>query len=146
MLPWKFFGLTPRDMSGELIRTWNKVQQVGVLAGAQPSFSWIVPADRAAVVTGFSCQLVTGGDQPEGVEMFLDVPGTIVQLLYLNAPMLRMVTTSSTHGLATAACYFIAGPGQRITLTARTQLNASVQDALFGLAAFLIPRGDATYL
>jgi len=146
MLPWKFFNLTPRDMSGELIRTFNKTADSNVLAGSNPSVSFQVPADRVCIVTGCSASFLSGGDAPEQLQVSVNEVGTAPLSLILAIPMTRAPGLATNNWTSYALTYFIAGPGTTIDFTIVTATTASFQGATFGMSAFLIPRGDATYL
>jgi len=146
MLPWALFGLTPRDMSGELLRAWNFYTTISTAIGLSPAASRQVPADRAAIITGVSCSLLTGGDIADNFNVTVNEPGIAGLSLSLALKFDRSPGSAATRWSAYAPCYFVAGPNCDIGLAAVTLTNASIQDAVFGMSGFLIPRGDATYV
>lgn len=147
MLPWQYFGLTPRDLTGELIRVWNQARTDNVLAGSSPVAQIDVPSERAALITHVSCTANLAGDQPIRFVMLiqdLNVPAQTLFTMFL--PLVRSTTLGLNIFTASTDCFVMAGPSQRIFLQIETNTQLGVQLGDFGMAGFLLPRGDATYL
>jgi len=146
MLPWSLYGLTPRDLSGELLRTWNHIVDAQTLAGSSPGAAFTVPADRVAIITQISSKILLAGDQPISLDVVVNEPGLAGNSLALSFPYIRSTTGTHQNFIAGGFVYFIAGPNTSIDFQLVTSTVLGVQIANFSFAGFLIPRGDATYV
>lgn len=141
MLPWKLFGLTPRDASGELLRVVNR-QQGGTTGGAsEGGLSYTVPAEKYLIITGWGA---TGAGFAAGTPI-----GAMLRISYAGLEVFRMAqrmvavqNPSGTFvGYAGMQSWVVARPLSEIVVA--VQFNTVADHSLTAsLTGVLIPKGD----
>lgn len=153
MIPWKYHNLTPRDISGKLIRQWNH-QKAFTPAVGQLLNGITVPQDNAAVILKWSHSVQGGAGQGPlyGRMIIVQNPNTggVNEIfsdwsIYLqNSPI---VSGGLTIGFISQACNgIVVGPGCGILMEANFVAGANANQGYWSLGAVLIPVGDMAYL
>jgi len=150
MLPWKLFGLTPRDQSGVLIRAWNQ-QKTNSLAALSITHTFNVPADQALILLNWSVvALGIGTQQPTTTELdFFETQSNAAKgfLAAVFPVSLNNASGTGIYGYINQPVNgVLVGPGSKI------ECNTAFSQAIFpntcsvSICGVLIPRGDAAYV
>lgn len=150
MIPWKLFGLTPRDMSGTLLRVWNQAA-VQLQAIAQLQQKYTVPDDQAALLLNWSMLAVAGVlQQPIYAYIAASPKGTANNFWFTSSNFPQGLGNTGTSGQTSAFSLPLNGvlipPGSDITIVTSFSGGANANQVNIGLGAILIPRGDVAYL
>ncbi len=158
MIPWKYHNLTPRDVSGTLLRDWS---QYASIAGTTPGLVqfWTVPADSAALLFTWSVagHGQTGPPAVQPIYAFLTVAHAPIannpDHFRSYAPFLAYGPTgalaiANTDGFVSVPLgNILLAPGARISINAVSiNLSSTLWTADVSIGAVLIPRGDAAYV
>jgi len=143
MLPFNWWGFTPRDATGKLIRNWPQRATV-TGAAASLSASWTVLQDHAAIILAYAGEGSCAGGRIQSIAMTLQEPGTSVAISYPKYPGAFNLTAGDLWG-ETMSGTWIAGPGCVITIAAAFNVAAG-NLLLASLNAILVPRGEVSYL
>jgi len=145
MIPFRWWGLTPRDMSGKLIRHWD---QAATVSGAATTLqtAWTVPIENAVIISAWGVDARAGAAQtPTFGYLTLTKPAGVAVTFPMNLNRVAGLSTPLVLG-DTMTGTWLAGPGDEIKLSATFNAGGVANLALFALEAMMVPRGEVAWL
>lgn len=147
MIPWALFGLTARDLSGELLRNWPQIQSVVTATGLALA-DFTVPPDKAALISGWSVEF-RGAGASYGAIARLQVwtPGAgTLRLSRAQCPFSALISPIVQNAVNAFGEHILAGPNELIHMEGQFSTAVAGSVCVLSFSSVLIPRGDAAWL
>lgn len=150
MLPWALFGLTPRDMSGTLLRQFNR-QSTITTVGLVHTHTFNIPPDNALVLLQWAVLALGGGaQQPTYAELDLFLPTANTANGFLTAAfpgsLGNPIATGIIGSISTPCQGAIVAPGGKLECNVNFSGGGVANTSSASILGVLIPRGDMAYV